>query len=75
MKYKVGDKVRINKNSYFDMVQKSFYEKNNYTLTIKSYRGSHYYMEEDDIFCYPDYCIDGLYFIPIYSRWELLDIR
>ena len=79
MKYKIGDKIKVKKHGHFDMAQKSFYKKNNYILTIKSFDGFYYFMEEDDAFCYPEYCIDGLHigeevFNPIESRFEILDL-
>ena len=73
-----GDKVRMEKKEP-DFGHNSFFAKYDYVFTIKDFHGCYYCMEEDNSFWYLESSIDSLYveeiFEPIYSRFEILDIR
>ena len=79
MKYKIGDRVKMKKSAFSN--NDSFLREHNYILTIKSYDGRYYQMEEDPFMSYFSSSIEGLeikeikeIYDPILTRWEILDL-
>ena len=78
MKYKVGDKVRINKNPSFSQDAIKDLKKVNYTVIIKEVCKSFYIMEEIDDWGWRDGHIERLAFPVIImstnKRFKLMDL-
>ena len=74
MKYKVGDKVKINPNFGYRLKISEVLRRTGNVMTIAAIQGDMYCMAEEPIATWDELFIDGLFEIPIETRFEILDL-